>query len=111
MTSVHGIHAHTRPPESVRLLFKRLQKSRLEDIESDDSILSLPIGLELEHDGMRLVKELETHDLQRSFHDFLQCSQEESGLLPLTSNANAALYEIEALPGQLDISQQLPSPL
>lgn len=108
---MHGIHAHTKPPESVRLLFKKLQKSSLEDIESDDSILSLPIGLELEHDGMRLVKELEAHDLQRSFRDFLQSSLEESGLPPLTSHANAALYEIEALPGPLYIPQQLPSPL
>jgi hypothetical protein len=88
----------------MRLLFKRLQKSSLEDIESDDSIMSLPIGLRVECNGVRLVKYLEAHDLQRAFCDFLQHGKEGKGFPPLRSLANAASYETEALPGQLDIS-------
>jgi hypothetical protein len=95
----------------MRLLFKRLQKNSLQDIISDDSILSLPIGLGLKYNGIRLVRCLEAHDLQQPFRDFLQTSREEEGLPPLTSIANAALYEVEALPGQLDILQQPPIPL
>lgn len=103
MASVHGLNADARPPESMRLLFKRLQKSDLDAIKSDHNILSLPIGLGLDYDGIRLVRCLEAHDLQRSFRDFLETSQGRVGLPDMTSIANAALYEIEALPGQPDI--------
>lgn len=102
MASIHGFQADTRPPEDIRVLFKRLQKSSLQDIASDGSILNLPIGLESRCNGMRLVKILEAHDLERTFRDFLQISQEKEDFPPVTAGANSALYEIEALPGQLE---------
>jgi hypothetical protein len=112
MASIHGFQAHTKPPEDMRVLFKRLQKSGLQDIASDGSILNLPIGLESRCNGMRLVKILEAHDLERTFRDFLQISQEKEDFPPVTAGANSALYEIEALPGQLEcFVRQLPIPL
>lgn len=95
----------------MRVLFKRLQKSSLQDIASDGSILDLPTGLDSRCNGMRLVKILEAHDLERTFRDFIPTSQEKEDFPLVTSAPNTALYEAAALPGQLDVSQQLPIPL
>jgi hypothetical protein len=111
MAAIHGLCAHTRPPEGMRVLFKRLRKSSLQDIASDSSILNSSVGLESRRTGMRLVKSLEAHNLERTFRDFLQTSQEEENFPLATSGPNTALYEIEGLPGQLDDFKQLPIPL
>lgn len=103
MAPFQRLHAHAKPPEPLRLLFKKLQKSSLQDIELDDSILTPPTGRALECNGMRLVKCMKAHDLQRAFRDFLEHSKEEQGLPLFKPVPNGALYEIEALPGQLDI--------
>ena len=103
MASVHGLDAHTRPPEPLRILFKRLQKSSMKDIELDQNVLSLPAGVGTKCEGLRLAKYLEAHDLQHCFSDFLSHSKE-AGVPFLSPIADAVLYEIEALPGQLEIS-------
>ena len=103
MASAHGLHAHTRPPEPLRILFKRLQKSSIKDIEVDPNVLSLPAGVGTKCEGLRLAKYLEARDLQHCFRDFLQHSKE-AGAPSLSPIANAVSYEIEALPGQLEIS-------
>ena len=88
----------------MRLLFRQLQKSSPPEIEANANILSLPEDPQLDGNGTRLVKYLKAPDLQRSFRNFLQHSQKENSLPSLSSVANAAFYEVEALPGQLDIS-------
>jgi hypothetical protein len=103
MASAHGLHAHTRPPEPLRILFKRLQKSSIKDIELDPNVLSLPAGVGTKCEGLRLAKYLEARDLQHCFRDFLQHSKE-ADAPSLSPIANAVSYEIEALPGQLEIS-------
>jgi hypothetical protein len=103
MASVHGLHAHTKPPEPLRVLFKRLQKGSVKDIELDPNVLSLPAGVGIKCEGLRLAKYLEAHDLEHCFRDFLRDSKE-AGVPPLSPIASAVLYEIEALPGQLEIS-------
>ena len=85
------------------MLFKRLQKSSIKDIELDPNVLSLPTGVVTKCEGLRLAKYLEAHDLQHCFCDFLQHSKE-AGVPSLGPIANAISYEIEALPGQLEIS-------
>jgi hypothetical protein len=103
MASVHGLHAHTRPPEPLRILFKRLRKSSIKDIELDPNVLNVPAEVGTKCEGLRLAKYLEAHDLQHCFRDFLRHSKE-AGVPSLSPTANAVLYEIEALPGQLEIS-------
>ena len=110
MTTDHRLDAHTRPPESMQLLFKRLQKSSLADIEANDSILGRRDSLKLQRNGMRLVKYLEAPDLLRSFSNFVQNPRDERGRPLLSSIENTAMYEVEALPGQLDISRHFSVP-
>ena len=95
----------------MRILFKRLQKSSLEDIEVDTSILNLSAVPGFECDGMRLIKYLDAHKQQQSFREFLQTTEQEHSLSSLSQISNAPFYEIEALPGQLNISQQVLSPV
>lgn len=96
-----------RPPESMRLLFKRFQKSSLHDLASDDSLLDLPFSSGPQCKGLRLVRYLEADDLQQAFRDFLQSTYEDEALARLTSIVPAPSYEVEALPGQPDMQLQL----
>ena len=102
LTRRHSSHAmsldaHSRPPESLRHLFKRWQKSSFSEIENSDQVLDHSRPNSLSPDRVRRIAWRPADDLTNAYNKFLNTRSDldsplaESWPLP---------YEIKALPGR-----------
>ena len=97
MARIQGLAAHERPPESMRLLFKRYQKSKEIDLTCDLNLLDLGKLAECAPVGFRRATYLEMHNRERCFLDFLAGADVAPGSTDDTSTSS--VFEVEALPG------------
>ncbi|KAL9625067.1 MAG: hypothetical protein Q9160_000796 [Pyrenula sp. 1 TL-2023] len=63
MPTLRRLDAHEKPPEALRLIFKRLQRSTISDLESDTDIL-LPETYQTEDDSLLIIPSLLTPEIQ-----------------------------------------------
>ena len=103
MASFSGLEARTRPPEPMRVLFKKYLKCTLEDIHRDHDVLCFASNVEEVPSRIDQMASLKATDLQQYFGDFMSNS---ATAFPLSSDPlvsrDASIYEVKALPGQLE---------
>ena len=93
-----GLNAHERPPEPLRLLYKKLRSVKPHDIESNPLVLDLQELDEkrLPH-GLHLEGELDRETLDAAFDGFIGSS---SWRLPSGPGTSVPIYTHEAVPGK-----------
>ena len=106
-TASHRLDAHQKPPEQLKALFKKYQKATKEDLESDPAIIDLRDALsrtsstKLQCVGV-VLSAARLHALE------LLSDKRELNYLDnfttLASQCDAPIYQVLALPGQLEYS-------
>jgi hypothetical protein len=100
------LDAHQKAPEQMRDLFKRYQKASKSDLDDDLSILSIldphsPSGSASE--GLRECGSIPSTERLRAWEQL--CSEQTliaDHVHQLASQDDARVFEVQALPGQLD---------
>lgn len=73
-STLRGLDAHEKPPEGLRLLFKKLQKSSSSSLEKDPEILDLT-SHQIDNDSrIRTVASLKVQNIRPVFHQFVKDS-------------------------------------
>lgn len=87
----------------MRKLFKKYQKCTLEDLDHDHEILCSSSENRTNNSHMTLAACLDANVLQQCWDEFLKCSDGVS-VSPSTKliTGCADVYEVKALPGQLE---------
>jgi hypothetical protein len=97
------LDAHQKPPEQMRDLFKRYQKASKPDLDDDISILDPHSPSGSASEGLRECGSIPSTERLRALEHL--CSEQTliaDHLHQLASQDDARVYEVQALPGQLD---------
>ena len=92
------LDAHARPPENLRILFKKIQKASPEDLALDEAILDFenPSSVDLHASPSNVGWDLD--NLRQAIGHFLNNEALSSGPRP-------SIYEAKALPGGLLLNE------
>jgi hypothetical protein len=94
-----SMDAHTCPPESLRVLFKKWQKSTIADVDGSDDILDF-MKLDISSREHVVESVMRTKDsLVDVYTEFLSASNK---TIPLFQDFEPVRYELKALPGRLE---------
>lgn len=89
---------HQRPPNSIKEVYKRYQKTRPKDLDQDLGIVDLPDSLNTSaKDKVRIVKEWSGHDLTAAFRAFSGQDGQIYADLPI----RIPVYEHADMPGRI----------
>lgn len=92
MTAIK-LDAHARPPDNLRVLFKKWQKKPAEALNSDIDIIDTDL---ISNDGRLLERNVSDNDLQRAkaaCRDFLPCA------ISVDTLQTLRCFEVKSLPG------------
>ena len=71
MAQIKGLSAHDRPPDPVRLYYKKYSKFALSEVDNDPEILDLQrIDPDQLPDGVTITQYMSSQDLRLAFDDF-----------------------------------------
>jgi alkylated DNA repair protein alkB homolog 1 len=98
MSDINQLDAHQRPPDQMRSLFKKHQKSRAEDLDLDAEIIDMSRSIDELHAQLKSAPDLCIGNRDDAFRDFLVDSWKKGsgeGATPFRA------YEVQSLPGSL----------
>lgn len=73
MAQIKGLSAYDRPPDPVRLCYKKYSKIALSEVDSDPGILDLQrIDPDQLPDGVTIAQYMSSQDLRLAFDDFIR---------------------------------------
>jgi hypothetical protein len=73
MAQIKGLSAYDRPPEPVRLCYKKYSKIALSEVDNDPGILDLQrIDPDQLPDGVTIEQYMSSQDLRLAFDDFFR---------------------------------------
>lgn len=104
MTHISSLNPHERPPDIIRLAYKRYQKLSLPDIDADNSIID-PQSLDLGHlpAGICLTQWMSSKDLGPAFDRFNQGGSspgQEASTLDRVGLQNTPVFTHQSVSGQ-----------
>lgn len=79
MAQIKGLSAYDRPPDPVRLCYKKYTKIALSEVDNDPGILDLQ-GIDSDQlpDGVTIAQYMCSQDLRLAFDDFIRGSHAET---------------------------------
>lgn len=105
---MQGLDPHQRPPDTIRVVYKKYQKIKAKDLDTDPDLIDLPqTSKDRLPQGVRVVRELEATGLAETFRVFAGADAKASDQ-PQDPASKIPIYEHEDMPGK--ISCNLPCP-
>jgi hypothetical protein len=100
MAQIKGLNAHDRPPEAVRLCFKKYSKLPLSDIDNDSGILDLQrVDPDNLPPSLSISQYMSSQELRLAFDDFIRGGHASGqGHAPLAENM--PVYTHNSVSGQ-----------
>jgi alkylated DNA repair protein alkB family protein 1 len=100
---MESLDPHQRPPDSIRRVYKRYQKMRLQDLDADPAIVHLSGHLVADpHSKLRIIREIDADRLTSSFQAFV------GNKIKLEATSRAAVFEHKDMSGLHMIPSLLP---
>ena len=94
---MHALDPHERPPEHIRNVYKKYQKMKSHQLDTDDAILDL----ERDHPDLdRRLRVVEEWDPERLTATFSQFSGDQANLESPPQPAKVPVYEHQDMPGR-----------
>jgi hypothetical protein len=73
MAQIKGLSPYDRPPDPVRICYKKYSKIALSEVDNDPGILDLQrLDPDQLPDGVRVAKSMSSQDLRLAFDDFIR---------------------------------------
>ena len=98
MSHINQLDAHQRPPDQMRSLFKKHQKSKAEDLHLNVEIIDVGRRIDDLHAQLQSAPELCIGNRDGAFRDFLSDSWNEGSE---ERAASFRAFEVQSLPGLL----------
>ena len=98
---MHHLDPHERPPDGIRNVYKKYQKTKLNDLDLDGDIIDLSSDASASSNSkVRVVKRYTAEDLTVIFRSFAG-EDEEPELQDMDMPRSIPVYEHEDMPGRI----------
>ena len=96
-TNMEHLDPHQRPPDEIKLVYKKYQKMKPKELDHDADIVDMPDSLNASaKEQVRIVEEWKGHDLTAAFRAFSGQDEQTYPALP----AKIPVYEHVNMPGK-----------